>query len=393
MTTSGSKCVPFINTTTDAQLATQFYKDCELVRLNLLSFDNLHPSIPVACMRWIDAGTDGLGQAKPDSKWLNSFLSQFGSAVHLRDPQFQGKPDKDLVRKFVESVLGSCQEKTPDWISVPQLPYETDATRNKINRSLAEETRNWRYESGGDSRFVLPIILTHQAQTNSKTVRNRKVQLAAECFARSGADGYWVVDHTLNDVEGSPSFEKRVVGLLRMQEELEAKIGQRARVRVVGPYWGLGFLLWAKGLTEYMGVGLGNAYTYYLPGGHKSPGRKRIALPGLYRLATLSNEFGDWISRVIDEMPPDPLRADYINLSQRIQSYLVDDIGRRRQIAKFHRGWYDGISHVPSAGRSLALFQKLSSAYVFGTALPSLPAREVARRPESVAKLLMMHCL
>ena len=393
MSINGSKCVPFVNTSTDVQLATKFYNDCELLRLSLSSFDNLHPSIPAGCMRWIDAGTDGLGQASPDKKWLKRFLDQFGSAAHLRDPQFQLKPNKDLVRQFVENVLASCRERKPDWISVPQLPYATDAKRNKINRSLAEETRGWRHESGIDTRFILPIILTHQAQTNSKTIRNRKVQLASECFARSGADGYWVVDHTLNDVEGSPSFEKRVVGLLRMQEELEAKIGPRARVRVVGPYWGLGFLLWAKGLTEYVGVGLGNAYTYYLPGGHKSPGRKRISLPGLYRLATLSNDFEHWISRIVEEMPPDPPRAEYVNMSQRIQSYLVDDVGRRRQIAKFHRSWYDTMSHVPLAGRPLALFQELSSAYVFGKALLSLPASEVSRRPESVAKLLMMHCL
>ena len=259
MTTSGSKCVPFINTTTDAQLATQFYKDCELVRLNLDSFDNLHPSIPVGCMRWIDAGTDGLGQAKPDNKWLDSFLNQFGSAVHLRDPQFQGKPDKGLVRKFVESILASCHERTPDWISVPQLPYETDATRNKINRSLAEETRNWRYESGGDSRFVLPIILTHQAQTNSKTVRNRKVQLAAECFARSGADGYWVVDHTLNDVEGSP---------LSKNGSLDSPHARRTRSQN-----------WAKGQGPRSRTVLGFGFSPVGEGSHRVYGcwsRKRV---------------------------------------------------------------------------------------------------------------------
>ena len=122
-----------------------------------------------------------------------------------------------------------------------------------------------------------------------------------------------------------------------MQEELEAKIDRQARVRVVGPYWGLGFLLWAKGLTEYIGVGLGNAYKYYLPGGHKKSGHKRISLPGLYRLATLSNDLEDWIAQVIDEMPPDSVRSDYVGVSQRTQSYLVDDIARRKQIAKFHR--------------------------------------------------------
>ena len=363
------------------------------MRLNVTAFDNLQSSIPTGCMRWLDAGTDGLGQRKPESKWLEDFVNQFESANHLRDPQFQLKPNKDLVREFVEAVLTFCHNRQPDWISVPQLPYVEDSTRNKINKRLAAEAGDWKQRHDTAARLILPIILSHQGQTNSKTVRNRKVQLAADCFTLSGADGYWVVDHTLNDVEGSPSFEKRVVGLLRMQEELEGRIGREARVRVVGPYWGLGFLLWARGLAEYVGVGLGNAYTYYLPGGHRKTGRKRISLPGLYRVATLSNALEQWTSRVIQEMPPDSVRSEYVGVSQRTQSYFIDELSRRRQIAKFHRNWYDGIAQVPSAGRSLALFQALSSAYVFGKTLPPLPAREIARRPESVAKLLMLNCL
>ena len=364
-----------------------------MVRLNASSFDGFHSRLPVDSKRWIDAGTEGLGQANPEAQWLQDFFAQFQAAKQLSEPQFQLSPDKNVVTTFVEDVLTFCQAKSPDWISVPQLPYADNAARNRINKRLAIATREWRQKTGGSAGFILPVILSHQRQTNTKALRNRKVQLAAECYEQSGAEGYWVVDHSLNDVEGSPAFDKRVAGLVSFQKELEARIGRRARLRVVGPYWGLGLLLWTKGLAEYLGVGLGSAYTYYLAGGHRKTGRKRVSLPGLCRLATASKELEAWITQAVEGMPLGSIRTEFIVVAQRMSSYLIDDPGRRRQVAKFHRGWYDAIAKVPEAGRPLALYQILSSAYVLGKTLDRLPANEVARRPESVARLLMLHCL
>ena len=64
MSDTGSRCIPFVNTPTDASIASQFYKDCGFVRLGLQQFDDLNHHLPSTCKRWIDGGTDGLGQTK-----------------------------------------------------------------------------------------------------------------------------------------------------------------------------------------------------------------------------------------------------------------------------------------------------------------------------------------
>ena len=387
-----SQCVPFVNTRTDAQIASQTYGDCEIARLTLHSFDDLSPRVPPACLRWLDAGVDGLAHASLADERLKAFVYQFPNVDDIRNPEFQRQPSRSIVRKFVRAVLSTCGDRTPGWISVPQLPYANDAKRNKINRMLAEESKAWMDTHRTGARFILPIILSHQQQTRSKTARNSKVQLASDCYHRSGADGYWVVDHTLNDVDGLQSFEKRVAGLIAFQEELATKVGHHVRLRVVGPYWGLGLVLWARNLTDYLGVGLGNAYTYYPPGGHKSQSKARVPLRHLYRLATASIELENWLTNAAARVSDKLIHAEFSNTANHMKSYLYGDTGRR-QIANFHRQWCDAIASVSIAGRPLALYQQLSSAYVLGKPLDRLPAAESSRRPESVARLLMMHCL
>ena len=392
MNQEAPKCVPFISSSTDAQITKQCYHDCEIVRLNLLSFDNRHGTLPAGSRRWVDAGVDGLGQSHVNDDWLSGFASRFKHAEQVGEPAFQSKPDTATITAFTTAVLDACQEKSPDWISVPQLPYADGATRNRINRSFATAAGDWKHKSKTSAQLILPIILNHQRQANTKTARNPKVQLAVDCYDRAGADGYWVVDHTLNDVDGSPSFDKRFAGLVHLQEELSQAIKKKTRLRVVGPYWGLGLLLWARDLADYVGVGLGSRYRYTLPGGKQRRRSERVSLPGLYRWAVANIELREWLNASAAAMPQGPARLEFKNIARHIESYQVGDAGRR-QIARFHRGWYDSIAKVPEAGRQLALYQQLSSGYVFGKTLDLLPIKEPGRRPESVARLLMMHCL
>ena len=326
-----------------------------------------------------------------DTKF-KTFAESLPYSKTIRTPQFQLKPAHSQIKDYVDTVLDMCDMKAPTWISIPQLPYADDAGRNKINRRLADCSKAWKQRTGSRVRLLLPVILSHRQQTLSKTIRNRKVQLASECYKRAAADGYWVVDHTLNDADGSPASEKRIASLVRLQEELEGKIGSDVRIRIAGPYWGLGLLLWARGVTEHLGVGLGNAYTYYPPGGHRSASKKRVPLRHLYRLSTAHIDLAHWLETAAERVATDSASAEFKNTAKHMESYMVGDTNRK-QIAEFHRSWYDTVANVPAAGRPLALYQILSSAYVLGKPLDRLPASEVARRPESVARLLMMNCL
>lgn len=394
MTKVASSCIPFVNTLADAKIAAQYYKDCAIVRLNLHSFDDLNARLPSACARWVDAGADGLSQTHLSDDHFEGFMAQFEGSDQISVAQTQPKAQDSTVTNFVNSILNACEAKDPSWISVPQLPYTNDSSRNKINKRLAAISKEWRTKTGSTARFILPVILTHQQQITTKTHRNPKVRLAADCYELAGADGYWVVDRTVQDFDGAPALEKRVSGLMSWQKELIHRIDRRVRVRVVGPYWGIGLVLWARGLADYLGVGLGSAYTYYLPGSHKSQAKKRVSLPGVYRLATINVGLIEWMKHAIVEMPNDSTRAEFTSTMERASSsYLVDDLKRKQQIAKFHRGWYDVIAQSPLSGRPLALYQCMSSAYVLGKALDRLPDSENVRKPESVAKLLMMHCL
>ena len=389
MSDARTKCIPFVNSQADAALAKKLYKDCDIVRLGLHSYDSVVSTLPAKCQRWIDAGVDGLGQT---SFARRDFVTRFVHGERLTDPAFQETPDKTLAQQFVDVVLDSCQGKDPSWISVPQLPYVDDVKRNRINRLLADASGVWRRQRRISARLVLPIVLTHKRQTISKTVRNAKVRVAADCYQRSTADGYWVVDSSLSDGEGSPSTSERLDNLLRLQEELASKIDGRVCLRAVGPYWGLGLVMWARGLTDYLGVSLGTAYRYHLPGGHGKQPLARVSLPHLYRVAIATTDLKDWLARAAESMPLDSVRADFSAFSQQLDLYYHSDTARR-QIATTHRRWYDAIAKVSPAGRQLALYQSLSSAYVVGKKLQPLPDKEKVRRPESVAGLLMLRCL
>ena len=73
---------------------------------------------------------------------------------------------------------------------------------------------------------------------------------------------------------------------------------------------------------------------------------------------------------------------------------LLDEETTRRQIALFYKEWLDTIERTPEVGRSLALYQNFSSAFVLGKQLPTLPSSSgYARRPERVAEYFMLNCL
>jgi hypothetical protein len=94
----------------------------------------------------------------------------------------------------------------------------------------------------------------------------------------------------------------------------------------------------------------------------------------------------------------DPARHQFSYLYQNI-GLLSDRDVARNQVAKFQKEWFDEVEAVPQPGRALALYQELSSAFVVGRQLPSLPKTALPNSPEKireagkVAEQLMLQCL
>ena len=310
-------------------------------------------------------GVDGLHHWTSATPEYIKYIKQFARHEQILDESFQKKPQKTIVREFVNSVLDACWLVQPDWLTIPQLPLATDVTRNKINRELAEATREWATVKQFGGTLILPVIFTHQAQLNLKTARTPKLALAAQCYALSGAKGLWAVDSSLMDQDGSKTLEQaRFPGVISMHQELREAIPDA--VVIGGPYWGLNLVLWAKGLVHHPGIGLGNRYQYHLSGGRLLAGKTRIALDSLKRLVVVDADLQAWLSTAVKTVgSSDPAYVEFATLLSRF-SILLQANSNRDQIARVYKKWYDSLAAVPLPGRALALYQQFSSAYVLG---------------------------
>src|ERR1035438_4174293 len=233
--------IPFLYTEKDCQFVRKFYSDSGMLRLSLDTLNRTLAERPPGPRVWLDPAIDGLHDASKTNDAWKSFVMKFAEAETLGDRGFQEKPAKDTVKRFVVSVLNECLKKVADteWLSVPQLPVVAGASRNKINRLLAQATREWKLASGFRGKLILPVILTHQKQVNLKTLRKPNLGLALSCYNDAAADGVWVAESTLSDQEGSNTFEQtRFPGLLRFHEEL-AELLPKESITVAGPYWGM----------------------------------------------------------------------------------------------------------------------------------------------------------
>jgi hypothetical protein len=388
--------IPFINTEYDCQAASLYYTDAFAMRIGLESIDEIRSKLPSGPKRWVDASIDGL-HCKDLSK-LNDkyrpYLNKFVGYQQIADPQFQKKPDKTIAEQFVNSVLDYCYSESPDWISIPQLPITSDSDRNKINRMFADLTAQWKAKRGYSGKLILPVIFTNQAQINKKTERNKKIVSISACISAARADGIWVVDSTLNDQEGSGKFDERFPSLRKFHEELNEKIPQNT-MTICGPYWGMNLVLWARGCVHFPAIGLGGSYKYNIPGQKLHKGIIRVALRPLRRWAICSPSLKGWLSETVAGLASsDPVRAEFTTIEKDFAKLQIAPNGKL-QIAAFYKSWFNKFSTLSPAGRALALYQDLSSAYVLGKTLKPLPDKRegTARRPERVAQQLMLNCL
>jgi hypothetical protein len=387
--------IPFVNTTSDSHIAAKIYPDAMIMRVSLETLAKTRPNLPTTAHLWIDPAIDGLHHKNLDnlSENYTAHIRRFPGYREIAGAQFQLSPDKKVVEQFVFAVLDNCLQQNPAWLSVPQLPIATGPGRNKINKLLAEQTNLWKQKSSFGGKLILPAIFTHQHQISKKTERNKKIASIVTCLKAADAYGIWAVDSSLNDQEGSGTFDDRFPALRSFHEELLNALPSGI-VTVCGPYWGMNLVLWARNLVAFPGIGLGSSYKYNVPGAKLPTAKARIALPSLRRWAVARPPLKTWLSHSVAQLgPSDPVAAEFAGLEREF-SKLQETTFAKSQVAKFYNSWFHKFESLPQRGRALALYQDLSSAYVLGKALGKLPPDELTgRRPERVAQQLMMNCL
>lgn len=398
--------IPFVNTEEDCQrLATQ-YSDSIRVRLSLETGDDIKGILPKKTLLWLDPAVDGyhhllVRRAKGEEKkqprgrgtpWEN-LIDKFKEKQILGNTDLLRNPDRQRLHSFVTSVLDLCLEYESDWITVPQLPFVNDVSRNKINRALAKATYKWKADSTFRGTLVLPLIFTNQRQYKGKTERNKRKSIIKKCFEDAGAGIIWVVDASLSDQKGSGAFRRRFSDLIEFHKDLKKWFSEETKI-IAGPYWGINLVLWARELCDYPAISLGRGYQYHIPGPYYMPrASARIAIPPLRRTAVVNAELRQWLRDALTRIEPKGSAFQEISdLNENFDLFLNRDLARN-QVAEFYKSWFDELESVPTAGRPLALYQVLSSAFVFGKKMPKLPKAEGSGGDAAiVAQQLMLNC-
>ena len=392
--------IPFITSEDSVKLVEGLYLDSDIVRIPLDRADRFRPLLPSRMNVWLDPCVDGMDdvdarRSKPKPGRPNSwfdFMSSLPNFEKVGAPAYYARPVATEVDAFVKAIMDRCASHRPAWITVPQLPLVESSDRNKINRMLGVAARRWKSSSGFSGRLILPLVFTHQKQVKGKTERTPKVQQAGRCYHEAQADGFWVVDASLNEEDGSSSLRnKRFSRMIALHEELNDHIS--SRIRIAGPYWGLNLVLWARGLVDYPAIGVGSGYQYFMAG---SPGKQpsaKLAVASLRRRVDVGPRLRGWLDAAIAKLGPShPVYMELSGIKKQYTALRGQDAARA-QVARLYKQWFDIIAAPPRAGRSMALFQDLSAAYVLGKSLPDLSDQGTARRPEAVAEPLMLNCL
>lgn len=392
--------IPFVNTQDDLRCLKQYYADSKMVRIPLAIMSAIRQNIPTHMGLWIDAGIDGydcrLTKRKTFDQW-EDHISRFQEYDILGDPEFVRKPDADRLKRFARSALNECHALQPLWITIPQLPVTTDGSRNRVNRELAGIVGEWKSVSGFKGDLILPLIFTHQGQLQGRTQWTKKLLSAKKCYQDSGASGIWAVDSDLADQKCRERFPERFQSLIEFHEDLRNDF-PKATI-VAGPYWGMNIVLWVRQLCDWPAISLGTGYQYFISGRFrirkKGPRKVHVALPPLRRWAVASQKLRDWLGRVTAQLSSsDAACGDLRTLYNDLGLLMRNEEAAKKQVAKTYKVWLDKIESVPPDGRSLVLYQDLSSAYVLGKQLPKLPKSEAPGiEAGKVAEQLMLQCL
>jgi len=328
-------------------------------------------------------------------RWEKRFNRFHGYRLLTKEKCWQKKYEEDLDI-FVAEVLDACIESHPAWVSLPQLPVGKG--RSRVNRRLSEAAGIWKKGRPADVRLILPLIVTTASVLGSKPSRDNTLKAAMECYGLARAEGIWVVDTSLTDQSRSERYPVRYEKLIEFHEGLRKALPRQAIV-IGGPYWGINLVLWARRLCDFPATSLGTTYTYHIPCGQPTQGNVRLSIPPLRRWVLANTDLAGWLDDVLRRLDPaDSVYSELAELRRNFETLMGKDAAAE-QVARFFKRWFSTIESVSPEGRSLALYQDLSSAFVLGRQLPPLPKAALPQAPAKVleagkvAEQLMLHCL
>lgn len=383
----------FANSKNDLEVVKHIGVTPYVVRIAIHQAARLFPHVPQQANLWIDPTIDSYPQAK-NHQWTK-YHSKMELFSLLTDTQFLSAPKKDTILPGLESLIEDCLKFKPAVLSVPQLALTDGVERHKINRMLATLTGEILQKRDFHGELVVPLILTHKNQYASKSVRTSKLKLAQFCIQKTGAKGLWIVATDFDDESGVSTNDERIENLIALHTEAEESAP--TKWVAAGPYWATGLLLWAKGLADFVVTCAGSGYAYTPPGRFVITGspKSRIALEPLKKRVCLDLLFQNWLQTVISQMPAtSPERSVLVEVARDFSLHSTQQ-ACKRQIAGVWFEWIAQLLELPSSGRSVALYQNFSQAFMLGKTMNSrIPSeRSNAQNPYVPAELLMRHCL
>ncbi len=397
-----SKCIPYLNSKKDIKLYRKHFSDSEILFSKIDRVDDLFPKERQKL--WLDAGFEGLCRLKksdlgnqtstktPYHKFVSS-LPFFDDIVKSGFSSLK----KDQIGILLEAFFEKISSYNPSYVSLPQLPYDGDIQRRKINREIAELANGILKLNNYTFKIILPLVIENQSLFTGKVDRNKIISYIGQIQKKLefGLWGIWIVDEKLQDQIGSSKFKTvRFPRLIDLHQEIRKEFN--FNFFAGGPYWALNILLWCRGLIDMPLVGMGANYQYNYPtiSGHGNPPKNKVAINCLKRTIPINKGVEDWLSNEIKKLPEYAKEEEeFKQLHKRFNAYLDDPDLCREQIVKFCSEWYSNLEDNSKEGRPLALFQDFSAAFVCGKNKENLPIEGRARRPEIIAEQLMTLCL
>jgi hypothetical protein len=388
--------IPVVFNESDARLAKLHFQKSPIVRVRQERIDDILSQLPASKL-WLDCELDGCHNP-PEGRadeWVTQ-TRKHDAGAKLIEASESGTMSKTDAMSLAESAMRLAAAKKVSWVSVPQLPIDGDAKREKLNRILADGAGDARKAGTFKGRRVLPVIFTHAEQTKGRPTRNSRIAKILKLVDAAFADVVWVCDSSLSDSDGTSTFDThRFPDLIAFHQALKEELPGRVAI-AAGPYWGISLILWARGFVDHPVAGVGRAFKYHFPGG-KFPraGAPRIAIPPLRRLVDAEPILRGWLDDAVQSLASgDPARPEFEQLRKGFSAFQANKTQAREQVASFYADWVAKIGSATGAGRAVTLYQDLSSAYVLGRQLGELPGVSgPSKRPERIAQQYMMHCL